>query len=210
MPKQPNTLAPVDLLPCLPLTRSRRVARWVSRAASPPILAAGGTVMTAAQISEGAAWLWATFTIALSILVPSLFIVMLMKRGKITDFDVYLREQRYLPYLISVSCSSLSWLVLTLARAPHIFIIVTGAAAGQSILMFLVNLKWKISVHASGTACFAVLIWQLFGLPGAGFLLAIPLVAWSRVRLGRHTVGQVIAGSTLGAVLLFTIFKIWA
>ncbi len=186
------------------------MARWVSRIASPPLLAAGGSVMTAAQVSDASAWAWALFSISSCILLPSLFIVWLMRRGQVTDFDVYVREQRHLPYLVSLGCTSLSLLVMALWRAPHLFIILTGGVVGQSVLMFLVNLRWKISVHASGTACFAILTWQLFGLPWATLLLAVPLVAWSRVRLGRHTAAQVIAGSALGGGLLYAIFRIWA
>lgn len=198
-----------DLLPKLPLTRDRRVARWISRVSSPPLLAAGGTVMTAAQITGSAAWFWAFFSISFSILVPSLFVAWLLRRGKITDFDVFVREQRFWPYMVGISCSALSWLVMALAQAPHIFILISGATAGQSLLMFLINQRWKISVHTSGTACFAILTWQLFGPAGATVLLAIPLVAWSRVRLGRHTTGQVIAGAALGAGLLYTVFRLF-
>ncbi|HMN58774.1 MAG TPA: hypothetical protein PJ988_00330 [Anaerolinea sp.] len=205
MPDAPLT----DLLPKLPLTHDRRVARWISRVSSPPLLAAGGTVMTAAQITGSSAWFWAFFSISFSILVPSLFVAWLLRRGKITDFDVFVREQRFWPYMVGISCSALSWLVMALAQAPHIFILISGATAGQSLLMFLINQRWKISVHTSGTACFAILTWQLFGPAGATVLLAIPLVAWSRVRLGRHTTGQVIAGAALGAGLLYTVFRLF-
>ncbi len=200
----------VDLLPQLPFTRTWRMARWISRVSSPPLLAVGGTLMTAVTITGAVAWFWAVFSISFSILVPSLFVIWLLRRGKITDFDVYVREQRFWPYMVGISCSALSWIVMAVAQAPHIFIIISGAAAGQSLLMFLVNLRWKISVHTSGTACFAVLIWQLLGPAGATVLLAVPLVAWSRVRLGRHTVGQVTAGAALGAGLLYTIFRLFA
>lgn len=198
-----------QLLPQLPLTRDRRVARWISRFTSPPLLAATGSMLTAIRVSESGAWLWALFSISFTIFVPAAFILVLRKRGKVTDFDVFVREQRFWPYMVSVSCALIAWLVMALAHAPGLFILISAAAAIQAIVMFLVNLKWKISVHASGTACFAVLSWQLFGLPGASLLLAIPLVAWSRVRLGRHTTGQVIAGSALGATLLYTMMKIW-
>ncbi|MBI4927138.1 MAG: phosphatase PAP2 family protein [Anaerolineae bacterium] len=198
-----------QLLPQLPLTRDRRVARWISRFTSPPLLAATGSMLTAIRVSESGAWLWALFSISFTIIVPAAFILVLRKRGKVTDFDVFVREQRFWPYMVSVSCALIAWLVMALAHAQGLFILISAAAAIQAIVMFLVNLKWKISVHASGTACFAVLSWQLFGLPGASLLLAIPLVAWSRVRLGRHTTGQVIAGSALGATLLYTMMKIW-
>ncbi len=198
------------IIPQLPATRSRSVARWISHVASPPLLAAGSSVMTATYMTGNAAWLWALFSIGFSILLPSVCIVFMMRRGKVTDFDIFVREQRFWPYLIGISCTLVTWLVMLLASAPHLFLVLTGAVAGQSIVLFLVNLRWKISVHATGTACFAILSWQLLGSWGATFLLAIPLVAWSRVLLGRHTTGQVVAGSALGAALLFAVMKIFA
>lgn len=210
---QHNAIQPqpdLSLLPQLPRTRSRSVARWVSHIASPPLLAAGSTVMTAAQLTGNAAWLWALFSIGFTILLPTLCIVWMMRNGKVTDFDIYVREQRFWPYLIGIACALVTWLVMFMAGAPNLFLVITGAVAGQSIMLFLVNLRWKISVHATGTACFAVLSWQLFGLWGATLFLAIPLVAWSRVLLGRHTTGQVIAGASLGAALLFAALKLWA
>jgi membrane-associated phospholipid phosphatase len=210
MPDPTNLPTPLDLIPQLPWTRDRRVAKWISRVTSPPILAVGGTVMTAAQITGAVAWLWAVFSIFFSIIIPSLFVLWLLRRGKVTDFDVYVRKQRFWPYVVGISCSAVAWIVMAVGQAPHFFIIVSGAAATQGLVMFLINQRWKISVHTSGTACFAILTWQLFGPAGATVLLAIPIVAWSRVRLGRHTVGQVTAGAALGAGLIYAVFLIFA
>lgn len=41
----------------------------------------------------------------------------------------------------------------------------------------------------------------VFGFPGIVFGLIIPLVMWSRVELGKHTVLQVIFGALLGLIL---------
>jgi len=41
----------------------------------------------------------------------------------------------------------------------------------------------------------------LFGYKGVIFGLIIPLVIWSRVKLNKHTIAQVLAGSVLGLTL---------
>jgi len=197
------------VLPSLPVTRDRVVARWVSRLASPPLLAVICTALTAARSATSGAWGWAGFLVGFTILVPTLFIVWLLRQGKITDFDVYVRKQRFWPYVISLSCGALTWVVMSVGGAPQMFLVLSGAAVGQGLTLFLINTRWKISAHAAGTASFAVLSWQLLGSGGLPLLLIIPLVAWSRLRLHRHTFGQVVAGSALGAAFIFGALHLW-
>lgn len=196
-------------LPILPMTRERILARWVSRVASPPILAVGGAVMSASEIASRTAWFWAFFIIGFNILVPSGYILWLKRIGKVTDFDVYLREQRFWPYVVSLTCGAITWLTMAILHAPRLFVILSGATVGQGLIMFIINQRWKISAHAAGTAGIAVLMWQLLGAAGSPILLIIPIVAWSRVRLGRHTLGQVIAGSAIGASVYLLALAIW-
>ena len=196
-------------LPLIPMTRDRQVARWISRIASPPFMAVGGAILSAYEIANRTAWFWVIYIIVFNIMVPSAYILWLKKKGKVTDFDVYLREQRFWPYVVSLSCGGISWLAMAVLHAPRLLIILSGATVGQGLLMFLINLRWKISAHAAGTAGVAVLIWQILGAAGSPVLLIIPLVGWSRVRLGRHTLGQVIAGSAIGATIYFLALAIW-
>lgn len=206
-----TTLEPTldQCLPVLPLTRDRRVARWISRVTSPPVLAVGGTFLTASEIASRSAWFWAFFIVLFTIGGPAGYVYWLKRRGKVTDFDVYLREQRFWPYIVSLSCGAISWLILAVFHAPRLFTVISGATVAQGLIMFLINQRWKISAHASGTAGMAVLVCELLGRASMPILLIIPLVGWSRVRLGRHTRGQVIAGSALGALLFFAAFTIW-
>jgi len=201
-------------IPTIPMTRDRRLAKWISRIASPPLMAVSGTMITAAEIAgrqplDKAAWWWALFISMISVVMPCCFVILQVKRGKATDFDIYLRAQRFWPYIVSISCGAVSWLVLAAAHAPQLFIVLSGASVGQGLIMFVINQRWKISAHAAGTASIAVVIWQLFGAAGSPALLIIPLVGWSRVRLGRHSVRQVIAGSALGASIFLGALAIW-
>jgi membrane-associated phospholipid phosphatase len=196
-------------LPAMPKTRVRHLARWISRIACPPVLEAGGALMTASEIATRAAWYWAVLIVGFNILLPSAYILWLKRQGRVTDFDVFLREQRFWPYIVSLSCGAITWLSMAVLHAPRLFIVLSGATVGQGLIMFLINQRWKISAHAAGTAGIAVLMWQLLGASGSPILLIIPLVAWSRVRLGRHTLGQVLAGSAVGASVFLLALAIW-
>lgn len=196
-------------LPILPITRDRRVARWISRLTSPPLVAVGGAIFSASEITGRNAWYWAIFIICFNVLLPSSYILWLKSRGKVTDFDVYLREQRFWPYIFSISCGAISWLAMAYFHAPRLLTVLSGATVGQGLVMFLINQRWKISAHSAGIAGVSVLIWQLLGSAGSPILLIIPIVGWSRVRLGRHTLGQVIMGAALGSCIFLSALAIW-
>ena len=204
MEKQPLTDTPnKTLLPVLPNTSTIRLAKVVSAVASPPILGTSGTLLIAEWLDSASGWLWAGFNILLVVLLPVGYILWLLRSHQVTDFDVYIREQRLRPYFFTLACGGISWLVGIVAHAPHLFLVLTGASFVQMSVMGIINTHWKISAHAATAASFSVMTSLLFGLWSLPILLAIPLVAWSRVRLHRHTLAQTIGGAALGAVTFF-------
>jgi len=82
----------------------------------------------------------------------------------------------------------------------------------NTIIVLLINLSWKISIHAMGVAGPLTALIYLFGWPGLVFTLSVPLVAWSRVYLKRHTPWQVTMGTLLGfsltAVQIYILLRI--
>jgi membrane-associated phospholipid phosphatase len=79
-----------------------------------------------------------------------------------------------------------------------------GAVVGNTI-NWIINLRYKVSAHATTAALCATLLW--LGVPapdstlwGGGISIAALLVGWSRVVLGRHTRGQVALGWAVGIV----------
>ncbi|MGD0708582.1 MAG: phosphatase PAP2 family protein [Anaerolineaceae bacterium] len=204
MEKQPSTnQSNKALLPVLPNSRTVKLAKAVSAVASPPILGTGGTLLVAEWLDSAIGWWWAGFNILLVVLLPVGYILWLLRKNQVSDFDVYIREQRLRPYFFTLTCGGTSWLVGILAHAPHLFLVLTGASFIQMLVMGGINLHWKISAHAATAASFSVMTSLLFGLWSLPILLAIPLVSWSRVRLHRHTIAQTIGGAALGALTFF-------
>ena len=77
----------------------------------------------------------------------------------------------------------------------------------QAILFLLITLRWKISLHCAAAAILAELLLIYFGPMAAPFAMSVPLIAWSRLYLRRHTLAQTIAGASLGiAILTLTLF----
>lgn len=72
----------------------------------------------------------------------------------------------------------------------------------NTLIVFFINLKWKISVHAMGVTgpTTALLLFNPLG-----FLMGLiaPLVMWNRVVLNKHSPNQVLAGAICGYLLTF-------
>jgi membrane-associated phospholipid phosphatase len=178
------------------------VASLISNVGSPPILASLAVMLTAFKMSAPEAWIWGAVYVFLGVLIPFLYVVCSVMRGQITDIHIRLREQRRRPLLITLICAGVGWLVLALGAAPVGMTTVAAALWLQVATILLVTLRWKISVHTAAAAGGATLIWTLLG-SAMPFLLVVPLIAWSRIRLRHHTFPQTLAGALLGSIVFF-------
>jgi len=73
--------------------------------------------------------------------------------------------------------------------------------------MMLINLKWKISIHASGITGPATFLFYSFGMIAIPFFLLVLPVGWARLRLNAHTPAQVLAGATLTVAITWIQLK---
>jgi membrane-associated phospholipid phosphatase len=200
-----QTAIPVTVDTTIPKAWDGRVAYVISQIGSPPVLAIGAMILTASTLSSPRAWIWTGIYVFLAIVTPLLYLIWLVRRGLLTDLDAQLREQRMRPMVVTVACTGLAWLVLALGAAPLQMVVLAGALWLQAVLIFCITLCWKISVHCATASATATLTWFLVGTP-LPLLIGAPIIAWSRVRLRRHTLAQTVAGTLLGlAVLLAAI-----
>jgi hypothetical protein len=182
--------------------RAELLARWVSRVGSPPVLATTGIIIAAQSAQSRLAWSWAGFYILVAIFLPVVYILWLVRQGKVTDFDLSRREQRRNPFIVTLLSSLVAWLALDLAQAPAQLVLLAGAGWVQIVLLLAITLHWKISAHCASAASFVVWLWAIFGPTATPFILLIPLIAWSRLRLQRHDLPQTVAGALLGSTVL--------
>lgn len=137
--------------------------------------------------------------IVFQLVLPLVFILSLVERGKISDFDISKREERGTYFLLLTLCFGLSLFVSRGFADLH------DLSIQLTILMFLVfliTLKWKISGHmAFDTLIFLYLIKEIPISPI--LLVALPLVGWSRIYLKKHLLSQVVAGSLLSMVVFY-------
>lgn len=193
---------------CLPQNRSEKIARWVSDYFSPPVMAAATLLMVA--IFAGTSVIWGSISVFLlvGIGLPTIYVFWLVKKKKVSDFHIPIRSQRIRPMVFMLVTTVISLFLLIGLHTPRFVMILSLAAFGQLIIIFVITLKWKISGHAAAVSTFSALCWLFYGsLAGFVFIL-IPIVIWARLRLKRHTPLQTLAGTVLGLLTLVAIIFI--
>ncbi|MEU4566006.1 phosphatase PAP2 family protein [Micromonospora sp. NPDC023956] len=138
--------------------------------------------------------------------VPIAYILGGVRRGRLTDHHVRLREQRRIPLLVGLASSAGGLALLAALGAPRPVLALVAAGVVGLVVAVSVSHWWKMSIHSAVAGGALVVLASTFG---PGLLAGAPLlglVGWSRVRLGDHTVGQVVAGAALGALVAVTVF----
>lgn len=190
--------------------RLSQLAYWISQVGSPPLTGAVTALMIGFTLSTPPAWRWTMFYVTLTILAPCAYIIWLVRAGKAVDFHLPNREQRIRPLLLSLATGLITWLVMYEVQAPRLFQMLATVNAVQTALFLLITYYWKISLHCTAATILSELAFVLFGASAAPLTMSIPLIAWSRVHLERHTVAQTIAGVFLGvAIVTPTLFMYW-
>ncbi|HOT90799.1 MAG TPA: hypothetical protein PLJ78_04270 [Anaerolineae bacterium] len=182
-----------------PHTRGEHLAYWISQAGSPPVMGLLALILIAASLTLPNVWLWVGVYVMMAMVIPMLFLIWQVRHGQVTDLDVQLREQRKGSLLVTIAGFGLSWLVMHVGGAPPTLTAMAGAGCVQWLIIFAITLRWKISAHTTSAAGVTVLILRVFGLAAAPLVVSVPLIAWSRVKLRRHTLGQTLAGILLGS-----------
>ncbi|ETW95710.1 MAG: hypothetical protein ETSY1_29485 [Candidatus Entotheonella factor] len=184
-----------------------QLARGISHLLCPPVVTWAGVLLVAAIDPSLKGWVCAIAYILIAILGPILFLFGLLHRGRISDLDITRRGERPLPFIAALGGCIIACLCLYAVGAP--ILLLRFAAAHMSImaLIFVITLFWKISVHSAGIAGVATLAASLLGGLQVLALTSVILVGWSRIRLGRHTVGQVIAGGILGSLIFILLLR---
>ncbi|MFB6190120.1 MAG: hypothetical protein ABEJ91_00950 [Candidatus Nanohaloarchaea archaeon] len=181
-----------------------RLARFLSTAFSPAAVAVGGSVIIAAVYGIG--WSAASQVTGLGIITV---VLPLLTAREIAErhmgYDLSRKEDRPRFYLMSALLSAVYIAALRAADAPIAIMELVYAGIAAVLVGALVNYRTKASVHTGAVTGLAAMV--SFRSPAAGLVLFMlaGAVAWSRVRLGRHTTRQVIYGGAVSAACVTTV-----
>ncbi|MFH0749749.1 MAG: hypothetical protein V1917_02420 [Candidatus Gottesmanbacteria bacterium] len=140
--------------------------------------------------------------VLLGIVFPTIGLLLYaMKKKKISSWDISNRQERvkalsvFLVFLI-IGVILISF--LGHATVTRFFLLFGSTYIG----FFLVTLWFKISGHLTVATLFVGSMMYWFGGYTWALVFVLPILAWSRVLLKRHTVFQVITGTFYGACIV--------
>jgi membrane-associated phospholipid phosphatase len=132
--------------------------------------------------------------------LPIILFLFFRNKGKLIDLDASIKEERTVPFLISLVFYSLGILILMAARVNILLIAFWFCYITNTIIVVLINRHWKISVHSIGASGALAALIFVTGPAGLFFSLIVFLVGWSRIKLKCHNIFQVAAGIIFGFV----------
>ena len=191
-------------------TKRVRIARQVSNILAPATISLPFILLVAFYQAQDklSALLFACITLFFLSVGPLLYIIIGVRLGILSDIDVSRRSQRVGPFIFGIVSATIGWIILSLTDAPRNLQTVMIITVFSGIIMMVITLWWKISMHASSFGGVATMLTVLYGAVMLPLFILLIFVSWSRVVLRRHTVSQVIAGSLAGIVLSLVILKI--
>lgn len=134
-------------------------------------------------------------------LLPFVGVLVLMKKGYLSDMFAKDRMERFIPFLVSLVSYSLGTVVLIYIQAPGAITALMATYIVNGIVLIAITTKWKISIHASGvTSPVTALVYLLGSHLIPLFLIFLP-VAWARLELKAHSKMQLTMGALLSGVL---------
>ncbi|MGC5333197.1 phosphoesterase PA-phosphatase [Micromonospora sp. DT62] len=185
----------------------RRTSRLLARAATevfaPALLAALMPVVVglhaASPVEAGLAW--ALVGSLFCSVIPNSLIWWGVRRGRLTDHHIRRREQRRRPLAYGLLSVLVGLAVMIGFGAPRPVLAMVVVMFALGLAVTVVNLAWKLSIHAAVAAGAAAVLVIEFGPALLASAPVVALVGWSRVRLRDHTVGQVAAGTVVGTLI---------
>lgn len=182
-----------------------RVARILSNAISPPTMfAVLGLAFAWYTLPFWPGLLWAAIYGFCVSLAPILFVLWLLRTGRIRELHMSDQRERHLPYLVAVACAVVFLAIAWLFNGPELLICLAIFNVVELSLLGLINIFWLISIHATGIMATTVLVAYVFGLLTSALTLPlVVLVIAIRLYLRRHTIAQLVAGLALG------VFSVW-
>lgn len=149
-----------------------------------------------------------------NVVVPLLAVLLLKKMDVVQDMGLNGRGERTIPYLITVLCLSGTGFFLYMKGAPMWVAMFYAGGSLAALVNMLVNFRWKISAHAAGIAGIVAALIQIMkeGSPSGDItwwivasIILCGMLCSARVWLGRHSLMQVIAGSAVGFLCVWTL-----
>ena len=188
-----------------------RLADSISWAISPVVVAPAVycAITLLGYADDPGKFSYLTVLFAASTAAPMLLIYGLKKIGKVSDYNITFREQRFLPLLALVGVNALGYEFMQQLDAPRLLTGILLFNAVNMVVILLITLQWKISIHLFTLASSVALLFVQFGYTALWLLPLVPLLMWSRIVLKAHNFMQTLVGGVVGFAVTFAELTWW-
>jgi len=188
-----------------------KLAEYISKVLYPGITGAAFTYIMFLGIMgvNTKAFLTASVYAGLIALSPYLIVKHLVKLGKISDRSISVKEERRIFFNSSLPTYVTAFIFLFIAGVPKLILLMGIGLMALVIIYYFISPVYKISIHVGGLAFDIVAISLVVNQKFSYLLPLIPLLAWSRYHLGKHTLGQSFLGTLIGIGIPLLLFKLF-
>ena len=193
----------------LSTARPSRIADRVARVTHPAVLVVAVLALVAlhSTTQPGSAALWAGLAVLFCVGIPYAVLLMMAAKGRVIDQHLVVREQRRAPLLTALVSVVVGLLVLVGLGAPRPVVALVVAMLAGLASMTAVSHWYKASFHLAVAGGVTVIVGLVLGWSALVPLVALlALIAWARLRAGRHSRGQVLIGLVVGAAAAAVVY----
>lgn len=135
---------------------------------------------------------------AVAVAIVWAFVLQRRRSGRWGTVDASDRRERPVLYALALAVSLGYWLWLGGRQS-----VTSNGVLGAVAMLCVAGIanRWiKLSLHMASLAFAAVSLLGVWPPAGVVALASMPLLAWSRLRMARHTMPEVIGGAALGLI----------
>ena len=149
-----------------------------------------------------------TFFSSIFLFSVAFFVLLGMLIGFFSDYDVSKKEERPKLFAFGGIVAFLYFGSLILLSGPKVlYLVIFGIILGVFVIS-IVNNWIKASIHTATICAFTLSLVILFGFMFIPALLLIPVMAWARVKIKKHTPQETLVGGFLGIVLTIIVYGV--
>lgn len=177
----------------------------------PPVVL--GMLMVYFRAPHGETWWVVGVAFVVLGVLPLLYLLALVKDSRVRSIEIRDRRERFRPFLVGLGFYLVAIVLLseTLTTARSLVLAVLAGMVLNAIIVLIITLWWKISVHLTSLGGSVAVLGFLVTTPWSAAsnmswvlmstligVLLLPMLAWARVRVRAHTWAQTAAGGLLG------------
>lgn len=181
-----------------------RAGRVVTEVLSPAVIVVALPLAVAWQgtgYRVGPTLGWGLLVALFYSVIPMVIMIRGARRGRWDGHWVRERERRIVPFLLCLVSTAVGVAIMLVGGAPRSVIALAWSMIATLLAVLAITRWWKVSVHATVAGGAVATVVLLYGPWYLLLVLAVALVAWSRVVVEDHTVAQVVVGALLGPVV---------